>query len=87
VLVAPGDAQELAAAIGALLADPRRRSEMGDAGRRRVRERYTWRGVAAATADCYQEAIMAAARVRASRAGHAVLNRPPPPIADGGLSC
>ena len=34
---------------------------MGEAGRRRVRQRYAWRAVAAATADCYEEAIGVAA--------------------------
>lgn len=88
VLVAPGDAQELAAAIGALLDDPRRRAQMGEAGRRRVRQRYAWRAVAAATADCYEEAIGVAAGASAGRMGDAVVNRPPPtPIADRSPSC
>lgn len=86
VLVAPGDAQELAAAIGALLGDPRRRAEMGEAGRRRVRERYTWRAVAAATVECYQEAIMAVAS--ASPVGDAAVNHQPrTAIAERSPSC
>ena len=76
VLVAPGDAQELAAAIGALLDDPPRRAQMGEAGRRRVRDRYTWRAVAAATADCYEEAIGMAGGASANRMGDAAATRP-----------
>jgi glycosyltransferase involved in cell wall biosynthesis len=57
VLVTPGDVQELAASIGALLDDPERRARMGAAGRRRVRERFSWRSVAEATAAAYERAI------------------------------
>jgi len=43
VCVPPANAEELAAAIGALLDDPPRRAAMGEAGRRRVLERgYLW---------------------------------------------
>ena len=81
-LVAPGDAPELAVAIGDLLRDPLRRARMGEAGRRRVQERYAWRTVARATIDCYEEAIAVRARAVPSRAAGA--NRPlPTPIADG----
>ena len=55
--VEPGDAQALAGGIGALLDDAWQRRRMGAAGRRRVRERYTWRAVAQATSECYAEAI------------------------------
>jgi glycosyltransferase involved in cell wall biosynthesis len=61
VLVTPGDARELGAAVAALLGDPGRRARLGEAGRRRVQERFTWRAVAAATADCYREAIRSTA--------------------------
>jgi glycosyltransferase involved in cell wall biosynthesis len=61
-LVAPGDAEELAAAISGLLEDPRRRAHMGEAGRRRVHREYTWRAVARATADCYEAAVAAGSR-------------------------
>ncbi|UGS35002.1 glycosyltransferase family 4 protein [Capillimicrobium parvum] len=40
LLVEPGDPGRLAAAIEQLLGDPRRRAAMGDAGRRRVLERF-----------------------------------------------
>lgn len=57
VLVAPGDAEELAQALGDLLDDPERRTRMGEAGRRRALERYSWRAVAEATAAAYGRAI------------------------------
>lgn len=57
VLVTPGDPQELADALGALLADAQRRSRLGEGGRRRVLERYSWAAVAARTAETYAEAM------------------------------
>ncbi|WP_016884022.1 MULTISPECIES: glycosyltransferase family 4 protein [unclassified Rhodococcus (in: high G+C Gram-positive bacteria)] len=57
VLVTPGDPQELADVLGALLDDPQRRARLGDGGRRRVLERYSWAAVAAKTAQTYAEAI------------------------------
>jgi glycosyltransferase involved in cell wall biosynthesis len=41
LLVSPGDAAELAAAIGSLAGDPARREAMGRAGRARVEETFT----------------------------------------------
>ncbi len=58
-LVEPGDVGELTHAIEALLDDPERRARMGEAGRRRVQERFSWRAVAEATAAAYEEAIRA----------------------------
>jgi glycosyltransferase involved in cell wall biosynthesis len=57
VLVEPGDSSGMADALRGLLDDPSRRAALGAAGRRRVEERYTWRAVAAATADVYRTAI------------------------------
>ena len=57
-LVTPGDVGELHAAVTALLDDPERRARMGAAGRRRVLERYSWRAVAAATAQAYERAVL-----------------------------
>lgn len=56
-LVPPGDPEELALAIGALLEDPAERARMGAAAWQRVQERFTWRAVAEATAHRYTEAI------------------------------
>jgi glycosyltransferase involved in cell wall biosynthesis len=58
-LVEPGNPSDLAGALGRLLDDPDRRRALGAAGRRRVQQRFTWRAVAAATADVYREAIAA----------------------------
>jgi glycosyltransferase involved in cell wall biosynthesis len=55
--VAPGDTEELAAALAGLLAAPDRRAAMGEAGRSRVLERFGWSSVARSTAECYAEAV------------------------------
>ena len=89
VLVAPGDAQELAAAIGALLDDPRAASPNGR-GRppTGTASATRWRAVAAATADCYEEAIGIAAGASANRMGDAAATRPlPTRIAGRSQSC
>ncbi|MBS2937751.1 glycosyltransferase family 4 protein [Nocardioides sp. J2M5] len=56
-LVTPGDVGELEQAIAALLDDPERRTAMGEAGRARVQELFSWRAVAEATAAAYEETI------------------------------
>lgn len=56
-LVTPGDPEELAATLGELLDSPEHRARFGAAGLRRVQERYTWRAVAIATAECYRDAL------------------------------
>ena len=61
LLVDPGDAGQLASAIGRLLDDPDLRARLGAAGRARVRERYSWRAIAEATTACYAEAVEARA--------------------------
>lgn len=58
-LVEPGDAESLTRALGGLLDDPERRRRMGESGRERALRRYSWESVAAATVDCYGEAIEA----------------------------
>lgn len=56
-LVTPGDVGELRAAIAALLDDPERRDRMGNAGRKRVQELFSWRAVAVTVAAAYEEVI------------------------------
>lgn len=58
VLVAPDDPAAMAAAIGSLLADGRRREAMGAAGRARVAERFCLEAMVAA----YEELYAAVAR-------------------------
>ena len=65
-LVTPGDVAELTGALGALLADPERRAEMGRAGRRRVDETFSWRAVAVAVTAAYEQAMADHRRERAS---------------------
>ncbi len=54
--VAPGQVAPLAEAIDALLGDLRRCRTMGEAGARRVRERYSWRRTAERMVEVYAEA-------------------------------
>jgi glycosyltransferase involved in cell wall biosynthesis len=57
IQVAPGDSEELAAALRTLLDSPNLRDGYAARGLRRVRERYAWPAVAATTADHYRAAI------------------------------
>jgi glycosyltransferase involved in cell wall biosynthesis len=57
LLVPPGDAEELSAALGALLDDEPARARLASAGLARVRERFAWPAVAAATEALYQKVI------------------------------
>jgi glycosyltransferase involved in cell wall biosynthesis len=63
LLVPPGDAEALAARIRTALDDPALRRRIGDAGRRRVIDQWSWHSTAARTVEQY----------RALLAGH---NRP-----------
>jgi glycosyltransferase involved in cell wall biosynthesis len=51
LLVPPGDAPALAAAISGLVVDAQRRRSLGEAARVRALERHTWDGVAARVLD------------------------------------
>nr|WP_219632816.1 glycosyltransferase family 4 protein [Haloechinothrix aidingensis] len=57
LLAPPGDTEALAQRLASLLDDPERARRLGEAGRRRAVDRYSWTSVAAATAECYAEAI------------------------------
>ena len=57
VLVPPGDPEELAAALRGLLGDEAARAERAERGLARVRERFAWPAVAAATEALYRKVI------------------------------
>jgi glycosyltransferase involved in cell wall biosynthesis len=61
-LVAPGDAEELCAALGALLDSPAERERLAAVALRRVQERFAWPAVARATVAQYREAMAAQGR-------------------------
>lgn len=69
VLVEPGSAPALAAAIGALLGDPRRRHDLGSAARAHLLRHHTWMH----TARVLDRAYALARRIRGLSAG----GRPP----------
>jgi len=62
LLVPPADPGALKEAILALLDDPARRLELGQAGQKRVTQSLTWRHAAQKTAEVYREAIDAHGR-------------------------
>jgi glycosyltransferase involved in cell wall biosynthesis len=64
-LVPPGDPAALAAKLGELLRDPRLRRTMGEAGRRRMRERFTFAAQAAAYLKLFATLRPAPARIAA----------------------
>jgi glycosyltransferase involved in cell wall biosynthesis len=57
VHVAPGDASALAQAIGTLLDDEGARRRLGEKGRQRVLDRFTWRDAARATVEEYRKVL------------------------------
>jgi len=57
LLVPPADPEALAAAVNELLADPERAHRMGEAGRRRAVERFSWRAVAERTVALYERLV------------------------------
>jgi glycosyltransferase involved in cell wall biosynthesis len=62
LLVPAGDSGALTVALDKLLADPELRARMGEAGRRRVAERYSWRAIGARTAEVYRNVVQASSR-------------------------
>lgn len=63
ILVPPADSKALRQAIVALLDDPERRRQMGEAGLERVVNSLTWRHAAEKTVGVYREAIDAHRRL------------------------
>jgi alpha-maltose-1-phosphate synthase len=57
LLVPPGDPGRLAVALNALLTDPGRAAEMGQAGRKRAVTDFSWATVAATTVGLYSELV------------------------------
>ena len=57
VLVKPGDPEEFAAALRGLIDDGAQRAQLAARGLARVRERFAWPAVAAATVGLYRKAI------------------------------
>ena len=56
ILVPPGDVGALRSALQRLLDDPHLRRRMGEAGRERVREQFSWDAVTDATIAAYRDA-------------------------------
>mgnify|MGYP000075913946 CR=1 FL=1 len=57
LLVPPGDPESLASAIRKLLNDPNLQKALGQAGRQRILEHFTWQKAADKTANIYQQVI------------------------------
>ncbi len=74
MLVSPGDAEELAAALRRLQDSPAERERLSAAALERVRQRFAWSAVARATVDEYRRAIAAKPAV-VSEAGAAGADR------------
>jgi glycosyltransferase involved in cell wall biosynthesis len=53
VYFTPGNPASLAGRVTQVLSHPEQRARLAEAGRRRVRERFTWPAVAAATLALY----------------------------------
>jgi len=68
LVVPPGDAAALGAAIAAMLAEPARARAMGEAGAGRVRERFSWQRAAEAMTQVYEEARCARVHERTAAA-------------------
>ena len=67
IQVPPGQVQPLAEAIRSMLEDPERCREMGEAGARRIRERFSWQRTAEETLALYQEVLAGRGDARRGR--------------------
>lgn len=79
LLAEPGDADDLAARLRALLDDPRLRARMGEAGRRLVEQQYAWPRIGARLEHLYYDVLAEAERSRTrrpSRSGRAAPDAP-----------
>jgi glycosyltransferase involved in cell wall biosynthesis len=63
ILVPPGNAEALAAAIRSLLADPDRCTRMGAAASEHIRTNFTWQRTARETLSLYDEVLVRDAAV------------------------
>ena len=68
ILVPPRDSGRLAQAIGRLLDDAALRARLGDGGRRRAEENYSWAAVAAKTAAHYETVLAKTGRTESGLA-------------------
>ena len=68
ILVPPRDSGRLAQAIGRLLDDAALRARLGDGGRRRAEENYSWAAVAAKTAAHYETVLAKTGRTESGPA-------------------
>ncbi len=71
LLVTPGDAEELCAALRLLHDSPAERERLSQAALARVAERFAWQAVARATVAEYRQAIAASQAHSTARAGEA----------------
>jgi alpha-maltose-1-phosphate synthase len=60
LLVPPGEPDQLAEALNALISDPERAAAMGQAGRKRAVAEFGWAAIAAQTAALYAELVTGA---------------------------
>jgi glycogen synthase len=57
ILVEPGDSAAIAEAVNSLLANPDRARELGENGRKRVEEKFSWAYIAQQTEALYRELV------------------------------
>lgn len=70
-VVPPGDSEALATKIAFALDEPELRAKVGEAGRQRVIERWTWRHTAVGTVEQYRALLAETAHIQMRRPGGA----------------